>query len=51
MQVDPSIPAAWALTPLRGKVPLRTGWQSEPPLPREQLERHTGNLWLRTGQV
>jgi hypothetical protein len=51
MQVDPSIPAAWALTPLRGKVPLRTGWQSEPPLPREQLERHTGNLGLRTGQV
>ncbi len=50
-RLDPRTPANWAFTTLRGKVPVRKGWQTEPPMPREELEAWPDNIGLRTGTV
>ena len=43
----------WALTPLRGKQPIKKNWQAEPPASRSAVEtwatKH--NLGLRTGSI
>ena len=43
----------WALTPLRGKVPVLDGWQRQPPPDVQQVQRwaEQGNVGLRTGPI
>ena len=43
----------WAVTPLRGKVPILAGWQDAPPPTHSQAIAwaHAGNIGLRTGRV
>jgi bifunctional DNA primase/polymerase-like protein len=43
----------WALTPIIGKRPIRTGWQKEPRQTREEAQTWAehGNVALRTGKA
>jgi len=50
-EVQHGIERGWAFTPLNGKVPIRKSWQTEPPIPLAQLQKHRGNIGLRTGEV
>ena len=50
--LEPYIALGYAFTPLKGKVPIRPGWQSEPPLTLTELSQYDGgNFGLRTGKI
>jgi hypothetical protein len=49
--IETAYQRGWALTPLNGKIPVRPGWQKEPPVPLADLRKHDGNVGLRTGQI
>jgi putative DNA primase/helicase len=49
-----AVDRGWALTPVRGKIPIRRGWQKESPADRETVirwSREYDGLGVRTGQV
>jgi putative DNA primase/helicase len=49
-----AVDRGWALTPVRGKIPVRRGWQAESPADRETVirwSREYDGLGVRTGQA
>jgi len=51
-EADRALRRGWALTPLQGKRPTRSGWTTEAPLDRDAVLSwaQSGNVGLRTGR-